>query len=138
MNVCHRSLSRATVCVCKNNNGDYVGKITDFNAATKVKDKKNQLEKLENSKLLVLKDTNLFSAPEMLYTKYHNFSADIFSLGLLLNYLLYDTVENVKILKEIKEVRISLSETTPRWLRNILCSMTQYEAEKRASINTVI
>lgn len=38
---------------------------------------------------------NSFSAPEIVQNKLHGSAADIYSLGFLLNYILYDTIENI-------------------------------------------
>lgn len=66
----------------------------------------------------------------------HGFASDIYSLGCLLNYILYDTIDNVWQGEE--ETMIEVPEDTPIWLLELLKSMIHYNPSKRYSIGTIL
>ena len=69
-------------------------------------------------------NTLIFASPEIRNMKNHGFTTDIWSLGILFNYILYETTSN--LVEKNNCVDINVPNGTPNWLTDLLKSMLQY------------
>lgn len=99
-------------------------KINYFQSALKLDCFKCSISTAAAGMKVINKEIDEFSSPEIRYGRSHGMMADIWSLGAILNYLLYETIKN--IWEEEKEFKVEVPEGTPVWLFELLKLMLHY------------
>lgn len=83
------------ICLIKDGE-HYFAKINGFDSAIKFQDQKSYVIPPGSQLFKKIKSVGKYIAPEIKMLREYSFSADIWSLGTILNYLLYETTLNIK------------------------------------------
>lgn len=134
--ICHRSICPKSIAIIKSEHNVFMAKVSRFHNAVEVRNHKEYVARPTKCKWHIIAETNAFSSPELKQGKAHGLATDVWSLGLLLNFILYETTENVWINND--HVEIEVPEGTSDWLLELLRSMLHYDMAKRYSISTVL
>lgn len=92
--VCHCSLNPSHVCITKEEY-DPIAKINYFGVALKLDSMKSKIAIASAGINNLNKEIDKFSSPQLRKRKEFGLPSDVWSLGALLNYLLYETMDNI-------------------------------------------
>lgn len=111
--MCHRALMPESICITRKGD-EFIAKLNNFSKIIKFSNRSSCTLEPSN-RFKRTKDNEIYLSPQILNEKCFGLKSDVWSLGILLNYLLYLKTDNIKV--GPSDVNISLPKSTPNWLK---------------------